>query len=41
MHAGTANADSSTEIYDSVMHYEVANNTPNKGFPLHWRLAPP
>jgi predicted lipoprotein with Yx(FWY)xxD motif len=34
-------ADTSTEIYDTVAHYEVVNNTPNKAFPLHWRVAPP
>ncbi len=40
-HASGAAPDSSTEIYDNVAHYEVVNNTPNKGFPLHWRVAPP
>ncbi|MCX7317486.1 MAG: hypothetical protein NTZ22_11805 [Hyphomicrobiales bacterium] len=38
---GAATQDVSFEIYDSVSHYEIANNTPNKGFPLHWRVAPP
>ena len=40
-HATGAAPDTSTEIYDTVSHYEIANNTPNKGFPLHWRVAPP
>lgn len=33
--------DTSTEIYDSVDHYEVSDNKPNTAFPLHWRVAPP
>jgi predicted lipoprotein with Yx(FWY)xxD motif len=40
-HASGATPDTSTEIYDTVLHYEVVNNTPNKAFPLHWRVAPP
>jgi len=40
-HAQGQSVDASTQIYDTVSHYETVGNTPNTGFPLHWRVTPP